>query len=280
VRLARIARDHVPPETPWTQEYVDRHRAFLSEVISDPVAYQSIGRRRGEIPEGYGVGLDERVVEYPWLMARRPKGSVLDAGSTLNHAHILDRVLPRLDRLTIVTLAPEAQSFPERGVTYLYADLRGLPLPAASFDTIVSVSTLEHVGMDNRRYGASGQAPADPDVALAAATAELRRVLRPGGRLLLTVPFGRREDHGWFRQFDLADLERLIGMLGPGRADVRIYRYRHTGWGRARASEAADDRYRDFTADPSPVPDGAVAARAVACVALQTAGGEERSAPA
>jgi len=51
------------------------------------------------------------------------------------------------------------------------ADLHDLPLADASFDVVVCTEVLEHV--------------AEPAVVLA----ELRRVLRPGGRLLVTVPF-------------------------------------------------------------------------------------------
>lgn len=50
-----------------------------------------------------------------------------------------------------------------------------------SFDWIVSVSTLEHVGWDEQ--------PRDPDAARRA-LAHLRGLLAPGGRMLVTVPTG------------------------------------------------------------------------------------------
>jgi len=52
------------------------------------------------------------------------------------------------------------------------ADVRSLPFPDATFDAIVSISTLDHF-----------EEHADIDVALA----ELTRTLKPGGRLLLTL---------------------------------------------------------------------------------------------
>ena len=75
---------------------------------------------------------------------------MLDAGSTLNHAHILQRLRPAMDKLHIVTLAPEERAFPELDVSYLFADLRDLPLSDDVYDQVVSISTLEHVGLDLR----------------------------------------------------------------------------------------------------------------------------------
>lgn len=261
-----LSEQFPPPEQPWTEEYAAAHLSFLERVLSDEDLMRSV--ERGRLPRGYGIGLDERVVEYPWLLAQALRGRALDAGSTLNHAHILDRVLPVVDELHVVTLAPEAQAFPERGVSYLYADLRRLPYRDAYFDTVVSLSTLEHVGKDNSRYGGP-EGQADPDAELGRALAELRRVLAPGGTMLVSVPYGRREDHGWFRQLDQEDVERLIALAGPRRHELTVFAYDEFGWRRTSPSRAADARYRDFTADPRPVPDLAAAARAVACMRME-----------
>jgi SAM-dependent methyltransferase len=220
--------------------------------------------RSARLPRGYGVGLDERVVEYPWLLPRVPGGRVLDAGSALNHAHVLERFLPRLDELHIVTLAPEPYSLDDPRVTYSFADLRDLPYPSASFDAVVSVSTLEHVGMDTRLYGGAVERADDPDAELRKAVAELLRVLVPGGTLLVTLPYGRREDHGWFRQLDRADLDALF----PAGATLDVYRYTSRGWQKSSLAEAAGERYHDHHADRTMPPDGAAAARAVACLRL------------
>lgn len=256
-----------PLETPWTEEYASLHTPAISAALNDPrlIAKFKRGRR---LPRGYGRGLDERLVEYPWLLSRRPAGRALDAGSALNHDHILDSFLPRFTSLRIVTLAPEPVSYAERGINYDYADLRDLPYPDGSFDTIVCISTLEHVGMDNSVYGDSSPRAADPESEVERALAELRRVLAPSGRLLWTVPFGRAEDHGWFGQFDGPRLERTIQQSAPANVDVCIFRYSAGGWQRSSTEEAADASYRDFVHDPTPVADRAAAARAVACIAV------------
>jgi SAM-dependent methyltransferase len=218
-----------------------------------------------KLPRHYGVGLDERVVEYPWLWAQKPRGRVLDAGSTLNHAHILDRFLSSVESLDIVTLVPEEVSFPERGVSYVYADLRDLPFRDDYYDTIVSISTLEHVGMDNAQYGGAAPHDDDPQSALLAGVSELRRVLTPGGSLLITVPYGAQENHGWFRQFDRAAIEELIDAIAPREVELTVFAYSSHGWRRSTLEAAADARYHDSAINKHRAPDLAAAARAVAC---------------
>ena len=114
---------------------------------------------------------------------------MLDAGSALNHPIILERVMPRVESLTITTFTEE-EAHPELGPAYVTADLRKLPFENGSFETIVCVSTLDHVGMDNSAYGATDTRSGDPGREVGLAVAELHRVLRPGGRLLVTVPYG------------------------------------------------------------------------------------------
>ena len=201
----------------------DAHGAGLGG-LDDPELTERFRDGR-ELPEGYGIGFDERTVELPWLLAAGLHGRTLDAGSALNHAHILDRVLGHVESLDIVTLEPEPSSFPERRVSYVYADLRELPYRDGWFRTVASISTLEHVGMDNRMYGVEQARAADPDREVALALAELRRVLAPGGTLYLTVPYGAAEDHGWFRQYGRDDLERLVAASEAPVSRVTIYAY-------------------------------------------------------
>jgi SAM-dependent methyltransferase len=267
-RLAALLASHPPVSPPWTSEYVDRQQALVEMALDQPELMQLFADESA-LPAGYGIGFDERVVEFPWLSAMRPRGTVLDAGSTLNHAHILDRVLPTVDALFITTLAPEAVAFPERGVAYVYADLRDLPFRDGLFDTVVSLSTLEHVGMDNATYGVGAPRAWDPDRELAAAVSELRRVLAPGGRMLISVPYGRKEDHGWFRQFDRSAIEALLDLAGPAESGIAVFRYTGGGWEVSDLEQAADAEYCDHTRHPEPADDLAAAARAVACLDLR-----------
>jgi SAM-dependent methyltransferase len=253
-RLLRPLAAHFPaPEVPFDAKYRARHQKFVSAMLDDDATIAQFAA--GEpLPPGYGLDLDERCVEYPWLFAQRPVGELLDAGSTLNHPYVLDRFLPMVTGLHCMTLAYEGLAFPERGVSYVYGDLRTLPYRDRVFDTVASVSTLEHVGMDNSQYGGGGR-DADPAEERRRAVQELRRVARPLGRLFFTVPYGRHEDHGWIEQFDAERVAELAASLSD--PVVTVYAYGQGGWQVSSLEESAAAGYGDR------VP----AAAAVACIA-------------
>ena len=166
-----------------------------------------------ELPAGYGFRLDERIIEYPWLFSRLPMGAgrLLDAGSTLNFEFLLEQPGLRQKKVDICTLAPESRCLWRKGVSYIYDDLRRLPYRDDLFDWIVCLSTIEHVGMDNSLYAGDGQKndASRPDDYLMA-LAELKRVLKPGGTIYLTAPFGKTVNHRWFQVFDHEMVKSLI----------------------------------------------------------------------
>lgn len=259
---------------PFSPGYWTYRWGFINRVLSDEAMLDRF--QAGEpLPAGHGRFLDERVVEYPWLLSRLRggRGRLLDAGSILNHRSIISHPALAGYDISIFTLAPEGAAFWRRGVSYLYGDMRELPFRDDYFDQVVCVSSLEHVGMDNtliytkdRRYQESRKT----DYLLAAA--ELRRVLKPGGRCLLTVPFGRYQDDGFQQQFDDAMLERLREVLNPAGLEETYFRYTPAGWelsdrrrcGRSRYFNIHRTKYFDPDSDRGYDPDLAAAARAAA----------------
>jgi len=231
-------------------------------------------RESGSLPVGYGYGFDERVVEYPWVLSRLVPGEyrILDAGSALNNEVILlSRQLVQ-KRLSILTLAPENYSAWNKGISYLYEDLRSLPFRDGWFDYIISISTLEHIGMNNIFY-TKGRKSLELNVGdYLSVVLELRRVLKPAGRLLITVPFGRYENHGWLQQFDREMVENILRVFSPCRYDIAYYRYNgELGWNVAEAASCEDSHYIDRITGSNihlDSPNPAVAAGAITCIDL------------
>jgi SAM-dependent methyltransferase len=252
----------------YGQEYDAARDRAVAAALGDARLLKRF-RSGARLPRGFGFALDERIVELPWVVANLTSvgGPVLDAGSALNHRVVLERLMPGVDSLTIVTFTEE-EKHPDLGPEYVTADLRELPFADGSFEAIASVSTLDHIGMDNTDYGSREPPSDDPDHEVARALGELHRVLRPGGRLLLTVPYGRAENHGWCRQFDEAGVWRISESFGDRDPAIRVYAHSLRGWHRSSLGRAADATYRDPKAEYRPQTDCAYAARAVACLTL------------
>ncbi len=263
---------------PWAPGYLVFREDLLRGALADEALIATFAGG-GRLPPGYGAGIDERIVEYPWLVSVAGKGRVraLDAGSALNHDFILEQPRFAEKELHIVTLAPEPNLFTERGVSYVYSDLRCLPYRSGWFDEIYSISTLEHVGMDNSLYLADGAdtCRSDPNGVLDAAR-ELSRVTRPGGTISFTVPFGRYADLGWYQQFDSASLDTMIEAFGAKARNEAFFRYTADGWQRSTREECADvegcDVQRTKYFDPASTrdfdADRAAGSRAVAAIRL------------
>ena len=269
---ARAARERAVRESferggrkPWTPGY----EAYKWETIGSLLGQGAFERGIGS--ERFGYRIDERVVEYPWLLSRLPAGGgvMLDAGSSLNHLPLLEH--PRVSEkdLFVATLAPEGQAFWDRGVSYVYEDFRRSHFRDEVFDLIACVSTLEHVGLDNTMlYTADGTKNENAPGDYLSAMGELRRLLKPGGRLYLTFPFGRRKNHGWFQVFDGAMIDGLIERFSPARVEEEVFRYADDRWGRSTRDEAKDATCFDINEQKRYDADFAAFSRAVACLEL------------
>jgi len=271
---------------PWDTGYHRRKFELISRVL---LSEEMLGlfRDNGALPAGYGVGIDERCIEYPWFFSRLPSGSMrlLDAGSVCNHPEIIRH--PRLQEkeIHILSLAPEDYCFWKQGISYLFADLRRIPILDEFYDSIVSISTLEHVGMDNFLYSGNKNHQEHETLAFIDAARELWRVLAPGGGLFITLPFGRKTNLVIAQQFDWAMVLQLIEGLGPHDAHYSFYRYGPEGWQIASRAACEDAVYVPWVIeffrhphDPrflSALPvekDLAAAARAVVCLELRKPG--------
>ena len=207
------------------------------------------------------ASMSVRVVEIPWVVSRyRGERRVLDIGP----AFALPLYLRHLRSLRIADLhGVDLTPTPVPGLTMTQADVRQMPYPDSRFDLIFCISTLEHIGRDNTRYGIEGAGDRDGDVN---ALTEMARVLADDGRILITVPFGRGQDYDWFRQYDGKAWDLLLQRCGLRAAEQACYGYSNSGWQLAGDPSALESRgYQEM---------GAPAATAVLCACLQKRQGD------
>lgn len=256
---------------PWSRGFSEYKERELLRILEDADLMKTFVAG-GSLPNGFGYRLDERIVEYPFVFAHLDPGDglILDAGSTLNKPKLLDWRGLRDRRILIYTLETDWITLDPR-ISYLFADLRDMLLRSEIASSVVCISTLEHVGFsyEYQNYSQSNPDPHAAPETFVEALKEIHRVLEPGGQLLLTVPFGRYENHGWFQQFDADHVQRAIDAFGGSVADEAYYRYLPDGWQAATPLECAELEYFNVHAANGFDPDYAAAARAVVCLNLR-----------
>jgi len=127
----------------------------------------------------------DRDIEYEWVISHvtsRPK-QVLDFGCgasklTSQLAHLCEHVIANDLR------SVEQESLPN--LKLVVGDILRISLPEHYFDLIVNCSTIEHVGLGGR-YGVKAN---DFDADLRA-MAKLFTLIKPDGKMILTLPVGQ-----------------------------------------------------------------------------------------
>lgn len=242
-----------------------RHRRFIERVLAQPQLVRAIADN-ASLPTGYGRGYSERCIEWPWALARLSPGSVLDAGGTLNHAFVLRTIPQSVVHICVMSVSPEP-ALDDHRVRYARADLRRIPMTDASFDTVACLSTLEHVGMDISGYAEGIAASGDPQAEALTVIDELWRVLRPGGRLLVSCPVGAPQRFGSARHLSRQDVAEVLARA-PGPSTTHLYAHSTAGWHPSTWGAVAELRYRERRVEPI-ARDRAPAARAVVCLEVR-----------
>lgn len=258
---------------PWSHGYKASKFDFIRTVLNDDGLIAKF-RNLDVLPDNYGYGYDERVVEYPWVLSRLSlsKGRLLDAGSVFNFREIIDHPTFSNKDLTIFTLAPESKAFWEKGISYHYGDLRQLPFRDNWFDEICTISTLGHIGMDNRIYTKKKQSTGQIGLEAEKAVKELIRALRPGGKILASVVFGKHQFIEWngtafAEQFDSRMLANMLKVFSScSNVSTYFYKYTRNGWNISTEKQCQDVEYFNIHTAKSIDPDSAAAARAVALI--------------
>lgn len=150
------------------------------------------------------VFLNERIIEIPFtidaLSQISKEGKVLDLGC-------MESVLP----LFLASLGYQVTGFDFRKYPYkvpnfkfIQGSITDLPFEEDLFDAVTCVSTIEHIGIgfynDPKNIGS-------PDIK---GMSEIKRVLKPKGLLILTVPFGKAFINKQQRIYDKDGLDILL----------------------------------------------------------------------
>jgi SAM-dependent methyltransferase len=131
------------------------------------------------------LNVNERAIEYPWVISRTKNSigqTILDVGCR--------KGLPSTDLLCINNnvfgIEPDiTESITNSDFTILKGDIRATNFQDSFFDLVLIISTLEHIGLKGRYHLQNKDDTGDFK-----AMTEISRILKTGGRVLGTVPYG------------------------------------------------------------------------------------------
>lgn len=232
---------------PWSKGYSEYHTQELIKILNNEDLLK-IFKQSKQLPNKYGFRLDERIIEYPWVLSRLPKERcrVLDAGSTFNFDYIITNPIISNKDLIILTLSPESQCFWKKKVSYVYSDLRDNPFKDDYFDIVVCISTLEHIGMDNVMYTSNKQFHEYKQNSFVDALKEFNRILKPNGNLYITVPYGKHKNYGFFQLFDADLVQQVVETFEGSHDEINYYQYLEKGWTLSEESKCSTCEYFDI----------------------------------
>ncbi len=160
-------------------------------------------------PQVEDLSLDlagDRDIEWSFIASRLPTGSgeVLDFGCGCGNMSI--HAVQKGYRVVAVDLEPSSFPWCHPNVEIVCGDLLKLDLPQGRFDFVLNCSTVEHVGL-NGRYGVAVE-ESDGDLW---AMQKLRKLLKPSGRMLMTIPCGQDATIApWHRVYGKERLPKLL----------------------------------------------------------------------
>lgn len=151
---------------------------------------------------------DGRIVEYSFVLSKLMRMlpcKVLDVGCVARFNYVSPALAFAGWNVHGIDIRKRWQ-FYHPNFTFVGKDIRNSGLVANSFDVILCISTVEHIGL----AGYYGNVKEDADGDIVALT-EISRIIKKGGKLLLTVPYCKNySTRPGVRIYDAARLNRML----------------------------------------------------------------------
>jgi SAM-dependent methyltransferase len=192
-------------------------RILLAPIIISRLPQDKFNFRKKPLPYFYhsynATWANERCVEAPIadaLLESHSPEEILEVGNVLSHYHpVMHQVVDKF----------------EKGERVVNEDILSFQ-PGQKYALVFSISTFEHIGFDDENAGSSA-------LKISEAISACKRLLKPEGRLVITVPIGYNPE-----------LDEMIrsNQLGASREDYLI-RTGKRRWEERPKSEAMQSRY-------------------------------------
>ncbi len=166
------------------------------------------------------IQIGERIVEIPFLYKNLDydkNNKILDLGC------VGSKISLQLASLgfNVVGIDFRPFIFKHKNLEFIQGNFFEINLPAESFDCVICISTIEHIGL--LAYNLKPFDQGDKK-----AIEKIYTLLKKGGKLILTVPYGKAIINQFERNYDQKSLNQLIKMFKID--EFEIYEKSKSGW--------------------------------------------------
>jgi SAM-dependent methyltransferase len=150
----------------------------------------------------------DRYIEYPFALSRLPKppARVLDIGCAGSYFPLILASIGYEAYGIDIRSYSITDKIKHKNFEFRRESILNTSFPAGFFDAACAISTVEHLGLSGR-YGAGDDSSADRK-----SMEEARRILKPNGIILLTIPFGKAKViRPYSRIYDSSGVAGLAG---------------------------------------------------------------------
>ena len=171
----------------------------------------------------------ERLIEYPFLdrnlISTNLRATILDIGSAQS---FLTKTVAKFGnamwRVVGIDINRLLDNEGISSFTFYRMDSRKLGFCDEVFDQVICISTVEHLGVVSEAYGIH-QEDDQGDVKM---MSEIHRVLKKGGTLVLTLPYGKTMQKREYRIYNQTSLASLICQFSVVKKE--FYQYDNGIW--------------------------------------------------
>jgi len=170
--------------------------------------------------------LHSRTIEYPFTAAQLGDAQkILDVGSVKGGQVWTDWLESLPLEVHVTDYDGDDEGIFKKSQFY-QADVRELPMDTNVYDKVLAVSVIEHIGM-GRPQVVDANLPQTEQSGDVAAFKELLRVLKPGGQIVMTFPFGTVEGavRDAARIYTYHAIQRFNALATPVVLDYYEYQY-------------------------------------------------------
>lgn len=160
----------------------------------------------------------DRYLEYPYAISHLPNkpSLILDVGCSGSMFPLIMKAMGH--KVCGIDIRP----YPIEDLIFTQEDICHTHFKDNSFNAVTAISTIEHIGL-NGRYGTSNESSDFK------AIEEIHRILKPGGTLIMTVPYGKycktkfhRIYEKWVLDILLREFDHSMRIVDSPEADYKL----------------------------------------------------------